>query len=331
MIISKLPLLLLLLAIQMACSQYKPLTVSRNTPTHLARAHFVAADGSVLPVRSWWPPYGITPEAIVVALHGFNDYSKAYDYAGRYLSERGVAVIAYDQHGFGNAPERGKWAGAHRYFQDMNTFLDKVKARFGEIPVYLLGESMGGAVAIGGLTEPHPIRVEGVILSAPAVWSRDMMPWYQRVILAMAESTMPALEVTGSGLKVQATDNLEILRGLWRDPLVIKATRVDAIAGVAELMDLAQARASELRLPVLILYGDKDQVIPEKPVQTLLQKLFNEVATRSVRYPDGYHMLLRDLHALIPLQDILAWIHDRQGPLPSGFEQLLPLQVVSPK
>jgi alpha-beta hydrolase superfamily lysophospholipase len=286
----------------------------------LARAHYVAPDGAVLPVRAWLPQSG-RPKAVVLALHGFNDYSNAFALPGHYLSERGIAVYAYDQRGFGHAPGRGTWAGQSAYAADVAEFARQLRQRYGTTPLYLLGESMGGAIAIVAASSDPPPDVDGVILSAPAVWARDTMPWYQRAALAIAEAAAPDLELTGSGLKIQASDNIEILRGLGRDPLVIKGTRVRAIAGLADLMDSAQARAGQIKPPVLLLYGGKDQLIPSEPVGLMLKKLPARTGTRVAFYPGGYHMLLRDLHADQVLDDVAAWVKDRGKPLPSGAEQ----------
>jgi alpha-beta hydrolase superfamily lysophospholipase len=286
----------------------------------LGRAHFTASDGAVLPVRAWLPKEE-RPRSVVVALHGFNDYSHAFAMPGRWLSERGVAVYAYDQRGFGNAPRRGLWAGMERYANDLGEFTRLLRKRYGDLPIYLLGESMGGAIAIVAMTSERPPDADGVILSAPAVWARATMPWYQRALLSICASLAPSLELTGKGLRIQASDNIEMLRGLSRDPLVIKATRVDAIEGLADLMDAAQEGVSRLKGPMLVLYGEKDEVIPKAPIHLMLKKLSRTADIRIGFYEKGYHLLLRDLHAEQPCRDIAAWIEDRARPLPSGAEQ----------
>ncbi|MGZ8218129.1 alpha/beta hydrolase [Methylomagnum sp.] len=286
----------------------------------LNRSHFVASDGAVLPVRAWLPK-DAPPKAVIIALHGFNDYSRAFEMPGQYLAEQGAAVYAYDQRGFGKAPERGGWAGIAAYTADLAEFTGRLRQRYGKTPIFVLGESMGGAVAIAALTSDQPPDADGVILSAPAVWARDTMPWYQRVLLATLANTVPTLELTGEGLEIQASDNIEMLRGLGRDPLVIKATRVDAMAGLADLMDAAQAQAGRIKPPVLVLYGEKDEVIPKEPIALMLKKLPKTAGTRIGFYESGYHLLLRDLHADKAWADIAAWIEDRAKPLPSGAEQ----------
>lgn len=289
----------------------------------LASAHFLASDGRVIPVRRFLPADGDV-RAIVVALHGFNDYSRAFTQVGAYLAEQGIGLIAYDQRGFGLSENTGLWAGPSAYAEDLQSIIKAVKARYRGLPIFLLGESMGAAVAISALGNDPALPVNGVILSAPAVWSRDTMPWYQSMILDLAAVTMPEMRLTGSGLRVQASDNLEMLRGLGRDPWVIKATRVDAIKGLADLMDEAQKGVAQVKVPVLILYGGKDEIIPSIPVERLWKQVEGKPEVRAAYYPGGYHLLLRDLEASIPLRDVVGWILDRKAPLASGCELRAP-------
>ena len=66
----------------------------------LTQDSYQTGDGSILPVRRWG---GKNPSAVVIAVHGFNDYSKSFDGIGQYLQTQGMAMIAYDQRGFGNS------------------------------------------------------------------------------------------------------------------------------------------------------------------------------------------------------------------------------------
>jgi len=124
--------------------------------------------------------------------------------------------------------------------------------------------------------------------------------------------------LTGKELNVKPTDNSEVRRALSRDPLFIKATRIDAMYGLTNLMDEALSRAEKLPLPALVQYGKNDQVIPKAPVFQMLNKL--PKATRKAFYEHGYHMLLRDLQGEKPMADIVAWITDHNSPLPYGTE-----------
>lgn len=287
----------------------------RVTNAKINLEDFVAVDGAILPVRCWLPKNGQV-KAVVVALHGFNDYSNAFSAPGSYFSSNGIACYAYDQRGFGKAPGRGLWSGSESYASDLSDFVKEVRKRHPSIPLYLLGESMGAAITIVAMTGSNPPKADGVILVAPAVWGRETMPWYQRWLLAITSHTVPWLELTANGLKITPSDNIEMRRALGRDPLVIKSTRVDAMYGLTNLMDQALSRAGQLQLPTLIQYGKNDQVIPKEPTFLMLEKM--PKTTRKAFYEHGYHMLLRDLQAEKPLADIVAWITAPNKPLPYG-------------
>jgi acylglycerol lipase len=286
----------------------------------LSDTAFITEDGVSLPLRRWLPKTDV--KAVLIALHGFNDYSRFFTKPAEYLSRSGIACFAYDQRGFGLAPKRGLWAGHETYIDDLQVLIRLLKQRYLDRPIYLLGESMGGAVIIGAMSESTMPEINGVILSAPALWARDTMPWYQTSLLWIVAHSMPWLTLTGQGVvKVMPSDNIEMLKALGRDPWVIKATRVEAIYGLTDLMDVAFAQARALHRPTLVLYGEKDDIIPKEPTYQFLQQLQTTDNARNTVaiYPNGHHLLLRDLHAETTWQDIVAWIqHSAQ--LPSGAD-----------
>jgi len=287
---------------------------------HLADDAILTPDGARLPMRDWLPEG--EPTAVVVALHGMNDYSHAFEGPGRFLAARGIAVYAYDQRGFGQAPDVGYWPGVPAMADDLDTAIALVGAKHPGKPLYVLGESMGGAVAMVALSRPGAPKVAGVILSAPAVWGRDVMPLLNRATLWMASYTLPWLTLTGHGLNIHPSDNVEMLRALSRDPLVIKETRVDTIHGMCDLMDAAEAAAPLLHVPTLILGGEHDEIIPPEASRRVMGRLPNNpVPQVKAIYPNGWHMLLRDLQAEVVLTDIDAWIAHPQQPLPSGADR----------
>jgi acylglycerol lipase len=238
------------------------------------------------------------------------------------LARQGIATFAYDQRGFGAAPNRGLWAGSAALSADLADAARALRARYPGVPLYLLGDSMGGAVVAVAVTGPGAPPADGIILAAPAVWARSAMPWPYRVALWISARTVPWMDITGRDLGIQASDNIDMLIALGRDPLVLKETRVDAVVGLVDLMDQGLAAAPNLKMPALLLYGEKDEVIPADPVLRFWRDLPATARPRQRRalYADGWHMLLRDLQAKVVLDDIVQWIADPRAPLPSGAE-----------
>ena len=283
---------------------------------------FITADGLELPLRAWLPAGA--PKAVVLALHGFNDYGNGFAMPAPEWAAIGIATYAYDQRGFGEAPRRGQWPGARALVEDAVTAARLLRQRHPDVPLYLLGESMGGAVSILAMTASEPPPVDGLVLVAPAVWGRQTMPWWQRAGLWVA-SIAPPMHVSAKSVPVtrQASDNIPMLRAYTADPLVIKETRTDAVAGLVDLMSQALDAAPFLDAPTLVLYGENDEIVPRGPVARMVASLPPGARQRQriALYPNGWHMLMRDLQAAMVVNDVAAWLADRGAPLPSGADR----------
>jgi alpha-beta hydrolase superfamily lysophospholipase len=301
-------------------------------PPSLTDSAFVTADGMHLPVRRWLPAVA-QPRAVVVALHGFNDYSNAFTGIGGFLAANGVAIYAYDQRGFGESPQTGIWPGERRMIEDARAFIALARARHPQSPLYALGESMGGAVLMAAqvraLEDGAPLAIDGFILVAPAVWGRAVMPAYQTTALWLTVHTLPWMTFSGKGLGITPSDNVEMLRALSRDPLVIKQTRVDAMWGIVNLMDSALESARRFDARALFLYGANDEIVPPDATLQMFGHLPDDGAHTIAVYDEGYHMLLRDLQAATVWRDVLAWIDDPATTLPSGADRVDPSAVLA--
>lgn len=278
---------------------------------------FVMADGVRLAYRAWLPERG-EPWAVVLALHGMNDSRDAWEIPAPDFAAAGIALFAPDQRGFGGTADRGFWPGGDALAADAGQMARLLRARYPHARLILMGESMGAAVLMRLATGPEPPAVDGYLLIAPAVWGRSAMNPALRVTLWLASRTVPGMELTGRGLRVTASDNVAALRRLSSDPLTLKATRVDTLRGLVDLMDDAQAAASDFDVSALVLYGGKDEVIPKKATRLIWDRMPAEV--RRGFYPGGYHLLLRDLGRREQLGDVIAWIGDPRAKLPSGAD-----------
>jgi alpha-beta hydrolase superfamily lysophospholipase len=268
---------------------------------------YVTRDGMRLGLMHW---DASMPKAVIVALHGMNDYSNAFAMPAPWWSSNSISTYAYDQRGFGRSPQTGIWPGNRLMRRDLTDFVDVVRMRHPGVPVFVLGESMGGAVAMTAFASDMPPKADGLILIAPAVWGREAMPFSYRLALWTTAHTVPWTSFSGSGLKITPSDNIEMLRANGRDPLFIKRARTDAIYGLVSLMGDAYASAPRLNgRPLLYLYGGRDEIIPKRPSEAVMSQLGPRANVMT--YPTGYHMLLRDLNAEPRWADVARWIEER--------------------
>ncbi|MFT8243593.1 alpha/beta fold hydrolase [Roseomonas sp. BN140053] len=290
--------------------------------TRMGDNWLVMPDGAFLPFRSWLPPQ--PPRAVVLALHGFNDSRNFMEEPAPLFTAAGMAVYAFDQRGFGGAPNRGVWAGSETMAADVSRAARLVSARHPGVPLILMGESMGGAVAMVAAASEDPPPVQGIVLLAPAVWGRATMPGFMRWTMEIAAHTIPRVAFSSSVPGVSPTDNPEALRRWARDPLTIRDTRVDTTWGLLGLMDEAEAAASRLgpgTPPTLLVYGARDQLVPPSATRRMLEELPPGAPLRLAYYERSHHFLLRDLNGAAVTRDIIAWIPAPEAPLPSGADR----------
>ncbi len=277
-------------------------------PPVLAANALQTTDGRYLPVAAWPAE---SPGAVVLALHGMNDYSNAFAMPGAWWAEHAaITTYAIDQRGFGAAPGAGFWAGAEAMKADLRAAVAAVRDAHPGVPVYVVGHSMGAAVVMAASADAS-LHVDGVILAAPGVWGGSALPLTHRLSANLAAVIAPGKTLTGERAGRQASDNIDVLRAMGADPKVIKATRIDAVLGVVRLMGEAFDNADGVCNDALVLMGRKDDIIPLSAMEHVAENLCGDVDVR--RYPDGWHLLFRDLQRERVWRDVAAWIDMREA------------------
>jgi alpha-beta hydrolase superfamily lysophospholipase len=308
----------LLAAVAAAVDGCAGFTVPAPPPGNEAAPAFVLRDGVRLPYRAWLPDG--PAEFVVLALHGFNDSRDGWELPAPALAAAGMAVYAPDQRGFGAAPQRGLWPGGQVLVDDAAEMARLVRRLHPRAQLVLMGESMGGAVLMRlAVTAPAPEGARYVLL-APAVWGRARMNVFLRGGLWLAANLLPGLAVSKGPVPVTASDNRAALLRLSNDPLTIHETRFDTLRGLVDLMDAALAAAPRFGAPGLFLYGGRDELVPQEATLATWRSLPRRGGVRLGYYPDGYHLLLRDLGRAVPIGDVIAWMRDARGLLPSGAD-----------
>mgnify|MGYP002853657754 CR=1 FL=1 len=282
---------------------------------------FISFDGSPLGLTVWG--LDVTdPDYVVVGVHGMNDYAMAFHMAAPYWAERGVRTYAYDQRGFGRSPGRGIWPDEDAMREDLRTAVAVARRDHPNAVISVVGISMGAAVAMSVYGTDDHLDVDRLILSGPGLRGWNAIPLYQQLALRISAHVRPGwIVVPPKGLvKIEPSDNVEMLRRTWSDPLMQRDNRIDQIHGVVSVMNAAHKAAPYLPDNTLFLYGARDIVIPEKGVRQTSKRLPDHV--RTAYYEAGYHMLMRDLQAENVWMDALEFMREPTSDLPSGASEL---------
>ena len=259
---------------------------------------------------------------IILAIHGYNDYSKSFEIPANFLTKFNLLVIAFDLRGFGKNNSRGEWYTLERHINDIKNQITKLKKEYPKKKLYLMGESMGGAILFSLINSNKNLPIDGIILIAPAIWNFKKRNFFKSLTLNFFSKIFPNLSLSGKGLiKVQASDNLRLLKELSDDPFFIHKPKLKSLNGITNLMDESFEDAKNyLKNPsynTLILIPINDQIVPRKPLIEILQnpdikKNIGEKFDLGV-YIKSYHMMLRDVEGDFVTREIKEWIFKRKN------------------
>ncbi|HZZ30416.1 MAG TPA: alpha/beta fold hydrolase [Phenylobacterium sp.] len=289
---------------------------------HLERDAIVSFDGARLGLSEWDATSG-DPWAVIVGVHGMDDYANAFHLSAPWWASQGVTTIAYDQRGFGRSPDRGIWAGDDLMVEDLRTVAALARSKYPHALIVVAGESLGGAVAAEAFASDRPPTADRLVLLSPAVWGWREQPLPFKALLWLAANfTAPKVYTPPSWLtsKVSPSDNYDELVAMGRDPLMIWGARSDTLYGLVTTMDKAAGDVGKAQTPTLYLYGAHDQIIPKDAAFKAASQL--KRSDRSVYYAHGYHLMMRDKQGPTVWKDILAFIRDPHGPLPSASPKI---------
>lgn len=278
----------------------------------ITSGYFELSDGARQPYRLY-PAQGKV-KAVVLALHGYTDSRDGWKILASYLNPHGIEIYAPDLSSFGATKNRGMWPGTDMLVDEARDEAEQLRARYPHTPLYIMGESMGGAIGVLLGASANPPPVNGYVLSAPAVWGGPAMDPLYKTTLRTANFFAPGKRLTGQSVHIKASDNVAALIAFGEDPLTIHAPRIDNIAGLVRLMGQAQKACAHFNQKALFLYGGNDQLIPKEAMRACWQAIPAKTPVTLAYYPPGYHLIPRDLERAVPSTDILAFLEGRALP-----------------
>lgn len=267
----------------------------------------MTADGLRLHAQCWRPP-GLT-RAAVLLVHGFGEHIGRFGHVAHALARRGYAVYGLDHR------SHGRSAGQPRvYVVEPERLADDVGLLWARLrrdqpvdqPAFIYGHSMGAYFALlFALRRPEGLR--GVITSgAPLTMDRVIGPVF-RLLGRVLGRLVPHLPLVPLALDAISRD-AQVVAAYRQDPLV-HAGRVRAgmAAQVARALAELRDRLPGLDVPLLILHGEADRVVP--PAGSLWLHAHAGSRDKTLRlYPGLYHEIHNEPEREQVLEEVLAWL-----------------------
>jgi acylglycerol lipase len=260
--------------------------------------------------QSWAPEEG-PARGVVVIVHGFGEHSGRYEHVAQRLVAGGYAAYALDHRGHGRS--EGPRAVIDR-LADAVSDIDRLTVLAGDahpgLPVFMLGHSMGGLLAVQYALE-HQDRLTGLLLSG-ALAAPDAAPAPARLIARMLSAVAPRAGLIALDASLVS-----------RDPQVVAAYRADPMVHhgklpartVAELIAAGQRfpeLVAEIRVPTLIMYGSEDRLCPPSG-SVMLGERIGAADITVIPYEGLYHEILNEPEQETVLDDMCAWLDAHVG------------------
>jgi acylglycerol lipase len=275
--------------------------------TTLLSGRFSASDHAAVPYRLW---PAVRPHAVVLLLHGAFDYSGAFDDIGPKFAAHGITAFAFDQRGFGATRSRRHWCGRKRMVKDAIDAVAFIRSRYVGLPVFIVGESMGAAIAVNTVAAAPDIDISGIVLAAPGAIAGELRRLFASLLVRIVEFFAPDSELTIERLSARELNASSAIR-LLCDPMVLRGVRPRMAFGLLELAAAAVEAARKVAVPALTMVGSKEDFLRTKCIAQLHKSLAGEKTWRE--FEGGPHLLLHWQEADTVLAEVLAWIETRLG------------------
>lgn len=267
----------------------------RRIESHQARA----GDPNLF-LRGWHPEH---PRRAVVLVHGFGEHSGRYDEFGSWLAESGCAVQGYDHRGHGRSGgEVGHVDRFEDYLNDLDSVLSDTHAAYPNLPLHLLGHSMGGLICAAYLAERTAPLVTAV-LSAPAL-AADAEPRHRVAGGRLLRMLRPRHRIASPVDPDALSTDPAVVQAYLDDPFV-RHDRMTVSLALELLAGMSLAVPEKIHTPTLVLHGDDDRICAPAISEAFAGGL---PQGKQVRYPGLRHEILNEPSRAEVYREILRWL-----------------------
>ncbi len=273
---------------------------------HKKENSFKNKEGLNLFYRTWQSD---NPKATVLISHGYAEHSDRYDEFARYLVDNGFDVFALDHRGHGKSGgEQTHIDSFNQYVDDLHEFRKLVQEQTTN-PLYLLGHSMGGAIA-GLYAIKFQDGLAGLILSSAYLKNAVKVPAIKLALAGLVAKLTPKLVLVPPLDASLVSHDQEIVEKYKNDPLnYTEGTKAKMGSELLKAGPMVLKDAHRINLPTLILYGSDDQIADPEGSKELYEKLGAKDKTIT-GYNGFYHEILNELEREQVYQDISEWLNN---------------------
>ncbi|MBN1283531.1 MAG: lysophospholipase [Proteobacteria bacterium] len=260
--------------------------------------------------QHWMPA---DPLALVVYVHGLGDHIGRYSRLVTSLTSANLAVALYDQRGHGRSDgRRGHVEGFGNWVEDLAAFVQfSAERQRPEIPVFIVGQSLGALVAINYVLT-HATRVAGLVTISAALHPTVTIPRWKRGLATRLKPIAPWMSID-SGVRIpDLTSVVPEVEALSSDPLFHTRLSISAGLEIERNVGLIGGMPHRIHEPLLMLAGTADRICDPQASSWFTARA-SSIDKGCKVYEGMRHDLLHDHGWEEALLDIRDWIAERAG------------------
>ncbi len=256
--------------------------------------------------QTWIPEKS---KAVVQVVHGFAEHSGRYMNVVNQLTPLGYVIYANDHRGHGKSDGKRNYVDYFdQYIEDEKKLYDLIKNKHHNLPIFMLGHSMGSMIALVFTKKYEPL-LRGLILSGTGTGAGESISKTLKVIVKVLAKITPK-KFINPGLEAdKLSHDSEVVQAYENDPLV-NADKITIRLGW-ELMNNFEKFDSitdNLKLPLLVQCGSEDSLI--KGSEEVLRNAFNMEDKTILIYDGLYHEVYNEIkeESEKVLNDLSNWL-----------------------
>jgi lysophospholipase len=271
---------------------------------------FEGVGGIRLYYRAWELPRA---RAAIAIVHGMGEHGGRYESVADRLAAYGFSTFALDLRGHGLSDgRRGHVSRFEVFLQDVDRFRRELHGLVDVgTPLFLLGHSMGGLIALRYLEEfDTPFR--GGIIVAPWLGTAAPVPRWKAKLAGALNRVMPSLPFDSGLDPATLSHDPAVVHAYRDDPLVHSRITPRLFAEVSTAMDLAVQRSDRIHVPLLFLLAGDDRVVSTQKSEAFARSLSAKNVIIHI-YADFFHEVLNEPNRAQALHDLRDWVASRSG------------------